>query len=136
MDEGKLGRTEAIRKIAYLRGGPPLTVFRGPAWTTNFQPLLGFLYRGHGDGGDNGIVGGGRATAMVTAAAAIDVTRWWPGGWGFNFRVRLGMDFRLASWGEKTVVDQPGDGPYESLSDDLKSAIEFGVDIGIAFRGN
>ena len=134
-DEAGTKWIEAMRKLGYFRGGPLLNVARGRAWTTNFQPLLGILYRGYiADRSGGGIMGSGSATVLATGAVAIDATRWWASGWGFNFRVRFGMDFRLASWGQKSVDVLSGDGPDEFESDDLKRAIEFGVDLGLAFR--
>lgn len=116
------------RGVGYSRVGPLANLHRGPKWTVNFQPLLGVQYRGKA--GDSG-----SSTLMGVPMAAIDATRWWPNGWGLTIRVRAGYDFRLASWGSNTTVVYGGsEGMPTYHSDDLQSAVEFGVDLGVAAR--
>jgi hypothetical protein len=120
---GSLAIGEVGGLVGYFRAGPLANLHRGQAWTVNFQPLLGAEYRGLS------------STLMAAPMVAIDATRWWPNGWGLTFRVRAGYDFRLASWGSKTTAIYGGtEGMATYYSDDIQSAVEFGVDLGVAAR--
>jgi hypothetical protein len=75
------------RWIGYLRAGPLLNLARSERLTTNFQPMLGGLYRGRYNR-DRGM-----STIMGTGMLAINATRWWPSGWGCTVRFHVGLDF-------------------------------------------
>ena len=120
-----------MRRVAYVRGGPLLSLMNRPTASVSLQGLLSLAYRSHARS-SRGPETSGRQTLSADAGLAIEATRWWPSGWGVSLRGRSALSRVLAASGATLWADPEDPGVY--FQDDASWALELGLDIGLAWR--
>jgi hypothetical protein len=125
------GIGENLRRVAYVRGGPMVSLVNRPTASVSLQGLLSLSYRSHGYD-PRSEKATGRQMLSADAGVAIEATRWWPSGWGVSLRGRSALARVLAASGPTLWADPEDPGVY--FQDDANWALELGLDIGLTWR--